>query len=77
MEIEVKLFGQLAEIANQSVLHIHGAADTEELIQKIMQSYPAMSAIKYRLAINKKIVTENKSLPIGTMVALLPPFSGG
>ena len=77
MAIKVILFGQLVDLAGRSGFDIDEAADTRTLQQKIHASFPALAGVTYRIAVNKKVVTENTALPEEVTVALLPPFSGG
>jgi molybdopterin synthase sulfur carrier subunit len=39
--------------------------------------YPDLKNSKYLLAVDKKIVEGNTSLDMNSIVALMPPFSGG
>jgi molybdopterin converting factor small subunit len=77
MAIKVILFGQLGDIAGRQAMEIEYAADTRELVQKVHDSFPELADITYRIAVEKKIITDNTALQDETTVALLPPFSGG
>lgn len=75
MSIKVILFGRLADIAGNSVSV--SATDTDSLIKILHKDYPALASIKYLVALDKQIITENTVLNNNSIVALLPPFSGG
>ncbi len=77
MAVKVMLFGQLAGLAGKSSFEIEDAVDTQTLQQVLHASFPALDGTTYRIAVNKKIITESTTLPHETTVALLPPFSGG
>ena len=77
MATKIILFGQLTEITGKSNLVLDNVADTNELQQKLHACYPALTQVKYRIAVDKKMVLENTPLSNDTTVALLPPFSGG
>lgn len=77
MEITVLIFGQLAELVGTHELKLNGYDTTNELESDLHQRYPRLSESKYRLAVNKKLVSTTASLAAGDVVALLPPFSGG
>lgn len=77
MAIKVMLFGQLAGLAGKSSLEIADAADTQTLQQVIHASFPGLACITYRIAVNRKIISENTTLTPETTIAFLPPFSGG
>lgn len=77
MQITITLFGQLTEIVGDTTLQLGNVADTDELQQKIQVLYPAFINTRYAIAIDRQIVTANTAITDKTMVALLPPFSGG
>jgi len=77
MAIKVILFGQLAEITGRHTLELEDISDTETLQKKMNSDFPALAGTTYRIAVDKKLISENTSLPNEVTVALLPPFSGG
>lgn len=77
MEIKILAFGQIAEITGKSEFKLAGANTAEELNTKLTEIFPELSAMKYSIAVNKKVVKKNIDLNDGDTVALLPPFSGG
>lgn len=76
MSVKIILFGKLAEIAGSSV-SIDNVTDTDSLITVLHKNYPALSNIKYVIAVDKQVIKENTALSRKSTVALLPPFSGG
>jgi molybdopterin converting factor small subunit len=76
MSVNVIIFGPLTEIAGSS-LALENIADTNTLVRELHTLYPALADSKYVVAVDKKIVNENTTLPENSEVALLPPFSGG
>lgn len=77
MEINVLVFGQIADITGEERLKISGITNTVELKQLLHKKYPQLEALEYSIAVNKKIIQENSLLQNEDTVALLPPFSGG
>ena len=77
MAIKVMLFGQLTDITGKTVLEVEDVSDTQALQQKIHACFPALAGLTYRVAVDKKVVTQNTALHPESTVALLPPFSGG
>ena len=77
MEISVKLFGQIADVAGINSIMIKDIANTDELRQKLQAEYPALLNSKFAIAVNKNIIQSNTVLQEKAEVALLPPFSGG
>lgn len=76
MKIRVIIFGQLAEITGKSLV-IAGITDTNELVVHLHNNFPALEKVKYKIAVDKKLVNQNTLLTENCEVALLPPFSGG
>jgi len=76
MAVNIIFFGQLADIAGTSVF-INGVADTDTLITALHNTYPALARSKYVIAVDKRVITSNTLVNEKTVVALLPPFSGG
>ena len=75
MSLKVIMFGKLADITGNSVSVI--AVDTDSLINILHKDYPALANTKYVIAVDKQIINENTVLNNNSIVALLPPFSGG
>ncbi len=71
------IFGQLADIINNHALTLEGIPDTDSLIIELNKLYPLLANTKYLVAVNKQTVTTNTILNKDSIVALLPPFSGG
>jgi sulfur-carrier protein len=76
MSVKIILFGKLADIAGSSV-SVNGVRDTDGLINAMHKNYPALANIEYLIAVDKQVIKENTSLNDNSIVALLPPFSGG
>jgi molybdopterin synthase sulfur carrier subunit len=76
MSIHIILFGRLADIAGSSV-SLDNVADTDGLVRALHRTYPALAESKYVIAVNKQVITSNTSLDENSVVALLPPYSGG
>jgi len=77
MQVTVMIFGQLTDIIKSNTLTLVGTTDTKSLLDALKKQYPALEKAKYILAVDKLTVKENTNLKDGSIVALLPPFSGG
>lgn len=75
--MEIKAFGQLTDIFEKETFSIESVKDLNELKEKLIKSYPALSQKTFVIAVNKQIIHNNVSLNEDAEVALLPPFSGG
>jgi molybdopterin synthase sulfur carrier subunit len=77
MEINLLIFGQIADITGKSAWKMAGIKDTNELIKNLEEQFPALSTTSYSIAVNKKVIQENTVFNENDTIALLPPFSGG
>jgi molybdopterin synthase sulfur carrier subunit len=75
MAIKVISFGQLSEITGKDFEA--EVEDTDQLAALLRNTYHIPADMKYMVAVNKKLVSNNTSLDAGDTVALLPPYSGG
>ncbi|MGM0946793.1 MAG: MoaD/ThiS family protein [Bacteroidota bacterium] len=76
-QITLKAFGMIAEKLGADQLRLENPGNSHELKNELFTKYPELEGLKFNLAINKKMVSEETDIPIGAEVALLPPFSGG
>ena len=77
MSIQIKIFGQLAEIVGSNELKLELVADTNSIKTKIISDFPKLENYPFVIAVNKIIVNQNQKINTGDVVALLPPFAGG
>ena len=75
--VTVLFFGPLAEIIGSNSLQVQDAVDTVTLQQLLSGRFPLLAQRKYAVAVNQTIVHQNTALQPGSVVAFLPPFSGG
>lgn len=75
--IHVQLFGCLIDAVGTASIKIEEASDLQSLREKILHTYPSLQKFSFVTALNKKIVKGNAILNEKSMVALMPPFSGG
>jgi sulfur-carrier protein len=77
MEIEIISFGKIAEFLQDQQLKLEGNIDTDQLRNHLENTFPQLSQMKYKLALNKKLVQVNTTIKDNDTVAIMPPFSGG
>ena len=70
------MFGRLADIAG-NYISVSNVTDTNSLINSLHKNYPSLASTKYVIAVDKQIIKGNTTLSDHSIVALLPPFSGG
>ena len=76
MSVKIILFGKLADIAGGAV-SVDNVMDTDSLVNALHKDHPALANTKYVIAVDKQVINGNTPLNKNSMVALLPPFSGG
>lgn len=77
MGIQIKVFGQLADIIGSDELQLQDIGDTGTLREKMISDFPELANYPFVIAVGKKIVNGNQKLNTDDVVALLPPFAGG
>jgi sulfur-carrier protein len=77
MAIRIMIFGRLTDIINSNELTLAGIDDTNSLVSELNKLYPSLAGNRYVMAVNKQTITTNTVLKEDSIVALLPPFSGG
>ena len=75
--MKVLFFGALAEITGNTEMELSGFADTALLQQELLRRYPQLGERKFALALDKHLVRQTTILTESSVVALLPPYSGG
>jgi molybdopterin synthase sulfur carrier subunit len=73
----INFFGQLTDITKLSSIKLENIADTNLLIEKLQEQFPALASAKYSIAVNNQIIQHNTTLTGNNVIALMPPFSGG
>ena len=77
MKINIKYFGQIAEVTNRDSEIIEVTAKTiSDLTDWIYLKYPDLKNKDFKIAQNQELTT-NETPITGDELALLPPFAGG
>jgi len=74
--VKVLYFGAAMEISGMPEEMIE-AGSTDALRRGILDRYPAMRDITFRMALNRVLLIEDSMLKENDIVAILPPFEGG
>jgi len=72
----VLYFGITQEITGKVTEKIE-AGNTANLHTKILERYPGMRSVSFRIALNGKLITGERDLESEDTIAILPPFAGG
>lgn len=76
-EINIMVFGQLAELTGSTSVKVNLPEDTDSLKKLLLEQFPALVNYNFIIAVDKRTITENINLYQGATIAILPPFSGG
>jgi len=74
--VKVLYFGAAQQVAGMASEE-YTAADTASLRLQILERYPGMSNVIFRLALNRNLLKEESLLKENDIIAILPPFEGG
>jgi len=77
MTIKIIAFGKIADLLPEQEWEIGGVETAGMLRVQLEAKYPALEGLRYLIALDKKIVHDDSPLEEHSVVALLPPFSGG
>jgi len=77
MKIELISFGKISDFIKNQDIEITDISNTDELKTYLERSFPELANTKYKLALNKDVVQENRNISNHDTVAIMPPFSGG
>ncbi len=77
MKITVLAFGKLADLLPQQEWEMAEMETAGTLRSRLEVQFPALKGMRYRIAVDKKLATDDTPLVHNSEVALLPPFSGG
>ena len=75
--MEVLFFGQLTEITKTPSLQVNSGSDLIELKTYIFDKFPTLSNIHFMIAVDNKLVNDNIKLSDHSVIAFMPPYSGG
>ncbi len=77
MNLNIKYFGLLAEVTRCDEETIaFSKSSVSELLNVLFKKYPELKDKDFQVAQNNEIVSKD-TLVISSVIALLPPFSGG
>jgi len=75
--VEIRFFGQLTDLTKTERVLIEDIHDTDMMMNKIMEMYPALATATFKVALNNKLVNDNIEISGNSIIAFMPPFSGG
>jgi molybdopterin converting factor small subunit len=75
--VEIRFFGQLTDLTKTERVLIEDMRDTDMLMNKIMEMYPALATATFKVALNNKLVNDKIEIAENSIIEFMPPFSGG
>lgn len=77
MEIDIISFGKISDFIKNQRIDITCISDTDGLKIYLEKTFPEISQMKYKLALNENLIQQNTQISGNDLVAIMPPFSGG
>lgn len=77
MEVTVLFFGVLAEITKTRIKVYSEIKSIASLKLLVADDFPEIAHYKFRISVNRELITDDKLLKDGDEIAFLPPFAGG
>jgi molybdopterin synthase sulfur carrier subunit len=77
MPIKVITFGRIRDLTGSGEILFAEVPDTDQLIQQLHAKYPGLKGSPYIMAVDKEVISGNTNLSGESIVAILPPYSGG
>ncbi len=77
MNIQILSFGKIADLLPQAEWAMNGVQTVGDVRAQLEKQFPELKGMHYLIAVDKKMATDTDLLAENSVVALLPPFSGG
>jgi molybdopterin converting factor small subunit len=77
MKINIKTFGALTDLLEDTEIEVNDGATLRDLKHTLLEQFPQLKQQYFRMAIGVQMSEENTQLIDGDEVSLMPPFSGG
>ncbi len=74
--MEILLFGAIAEKAGASTVQVQ-ATSLDALRTALVAHIPGLDRMRYAIAVDRQVVTDDRALSGHEEIAVLPPFAGG
>lgn len=77
MKINILFFGQLTEKVGSSSISIDNPGSISKLKAELLSRFPALQTATFSIALNNVLIAEETTIPDNSIIAFMPPFSGG
>jgi molybdopterin synthase sulfur carrier subunit len=77
MNIEILFFGQLTDISGCHSVKIENPGTTEAVKEWLCKQYPGLAGAKFVMALNNQLRVAPLKITEPSIIACMPPFSGG
>ena len=76
-KVEIRFFGQLTDLTKADVIFLEDMVNTDLLKKRVIELYPALAHTTFMMALNNNMVNEKTDIASNSVIAFMPPFSGG
>lgn len=77
MKIEILFFGQLSDKTGCSTIQLDNPGTIGQLKEQLFTKFPELKNANFTIALNNQLVFEDQIIPENSIIAFMPPFSGG
>jgi molybdopterin synthase sulfur carrier subunit len=77
MEVTVLFFGVLAEVTKTGIKVYRDIRSIASLRLMVADGFPEIAHYKFRISVNRELISDDAILKDGDEIAFLPPFTGG
>jgi molybdopterin converting factor small subunit len=76
-KVTLLYFGAIRDITGLGSEESTAPDTLEALHRELLSRYSGLGAIRFRYSVNESLISGERKLESGDVVALLPPFAGG
>lgn len=77
MNVKILSFGKIADLLPAAQWDMTEVETVQDVRDQLEKQFPELRGLRYLIAVDKKIADDAMALAENSVVALLPPFSGG
>lgn len=77
MKIEILFFGQLTDKTGCSHMQLDNPGTIGQLREQLFLKFPQLKTASFTIALNNQLVLEDQIISENSIIAFMPPFSGG
>lgn len=77
MKVNILFFGHLTDKVGSSSISLDNPGSISKLKAELFSRFPALQTTTFSIALNNEVISEETTIPENSIIACMPPFSGG